>query len=134
MHDGIVDSQLLFITDEVWFHVNGSVNAQNVRIWSHKNPHATQQVPLHSEKVGVWCAVSARRIIGPLFFHGTVNSDSYVNDILNTERQHGYFQQDNATAHMANVTMVAIREVFFFIWFVRLLALRPLLAYCASLG
>jgi hypothetical protein len=23
---------------------------------------------------------------------------------------------------------------FFFIWFVRLLALRPLLAYCASLG
>jgi hypothetical protein len=25
-------------------------------------------------------------------------------------------------------------ENFFFIWFVRLLALRPLLAYCASLG
>jgi hypothetical protein len=24
--------------------------------------------------------------------------------------------------------------LFFFIWFVRLLALRPLLAYCASLG
>jgi hypothetical protein len=23
---------------------------------------------------------------------------------------------------------------FFFIWFVRVLALRPLLAYCASLG
>jgi hypothetical protein len=26
------------------------------------------------------------------------------------------------------------QAVFFFIWFVRLLALRPLLAYCASLG
>jgi hypothetical protein len=25
-------------------------------------------------------------------------------------------------------------HVFFFFWFVRLLALRPLLAYCASLG
>jgi hypothetical protein len=25
-------------------------------------------------------------------------------------------------------------HMFFFIWFVRLLALRPLLAYCASLG
>jgi hypothetical protein len=27
-----------------------------------------------------------------------------------------------------------IMEPVFFIWFVRLLALRPLLAYCASLG
>jgi hypothetical protein len=28
------------------------------------------------------------------------------------ERKHGYFQQDNATAHTANATMVAIWEVF----------------------
>jgi hypothetical protein len=49
-----------------------------------------------------------------------VNSDRYVNGILNSffnqltaeERQHGYFQQDDATAHTANATMVAIREVF----------------------
>jgi hypothetical protein len=48
-----------------------------------------------------------------------VNSDSYVNDILNPffnqltaeERQYGYFQQDNATAHPANATVVAIQEV-----------------------
>jgi hypothetical protein len=69
----------------------------------------------------VWCAVSPRRIIGPIFFHETVNSDRYVNDILNPffnqltaeERQYGYFQQDNATtAHTANAAMVAIREVF----------------------
>jgi hypothetical protein len=47
-------------------------------------------------------------------------SDCYVNDILNPfvnqltaeERQHGYFQQDNATAYMANATMAAIQEVF----------------------
>jgi hypothetical protein len=49
-----------------------------------------------------------------------MNSDHYDNDILNPffnqltaeERQHGYFQQDNATAHTANATMAAIREVF----------------------
>jgi hypothetical protein len=29
---------------------------------------------------------------------------------------------------------IATDYIFFFIWFVRLLALRPLLAYCASLG
>jgi hypothetical protein len=81
---------------------------------------AIQLVSLHSEKVGVWCAVSPRRIIGPLFFHETVNSDRYVNDILNSffsqltveERQHGCFQQDDATAHKANATMFAKREVF----------------------
>jgi hypothetical protein len=49
-----------------------------------------------------------------------VNSDRYVDDILNPffnqltaeERQHEYFQQDNATAHKANATMVTIWEVF----------------------
>jgi hypothetical protein len=33
VHHGIVDPQLLFMTDEAWFHVSGHVNAQNVRIW-----------------------------------------------------------------------------------------------------
>jgi hypothetical protein len=50
-----------------------------------------------------------------------VNSDRYVNDILNPffnqltaeERQHVYFQQDDdAAAHKANATMFAIWEVF----------------------
>jgi hypothetical protein len=49
-----------------------------------------------------------------------MNSDRYINDILNSffnqltaeERQHGYYQQDNATAYTANATMVAIWEVF----------------------
>jgi hypothetical protein len=49
-----------------------------------------------------------------------VNSDRYVNDIPNPffnqltaeEKQYGYFQQDNATAHTASASMVAIREVF----------------------
>jgi hypothetical protein len=44
-----------------------------------------------------------------------VNSDRYVNDTLNPffnqltaeERQYGYFQQDNATAHTGNAAMVA---------------------------
>jgi hypothetical protein len=53
VHDGIVDPQLLFMTDEAWFHVSGRVNAQNARMWSDDNPHAIYQVPLQSEKVGV---------------------------------------------------------------------------------
>jgi hypothetical protein len=72
----------MFKTDEALFHVSAHVSAQNVRIWSDENPHAIQQVPLHSEKVGVSCAVIPYLVIGLLFFHETVNSDSYVNDIL----------------------------------------------------
>jgi hypothetical protein len=112
-----MDPQLLFMTDEAWFHVSGHVIAQNVRRWSDENPHTTQKVPLHREKVGVWCVVCLWRIIGPIFFCETVNSGHYVNDILNPffnqltaeERQCGCFQQGNATAHTA---MVAIRKVF----------------------
>jgi hypothetical protein len=36
----------------------------------------------------------------------------FFNQLTAEERQHGYFQQDSATAHTANATMVAIWEVF----------------------
>jgi hypothetical protein len=62
VHDGIVDPQVLIMTDEAWLHLSGHANAQNVRIWSDENPHAIQQMPLQSEKVGVWCTVSPRPI------------------------------------------------------------------------
>jgi hypothetical protein len=120
VHDGIVDSQLLFITNEVWFHVKGHVSAQNVRLWSNGTPHTIQQVPYHSEEMEVWCALNLLQIIGPLFFCQTMNSDHYVNDILNVfftqltaeERQYEYVEQDNATVHMANTTMVANGKCF----------------------
>jgi hypothetical protein len=58
-------------------------------------------------KVGVWCAVSVRRIVGPVFFNGTINCERYVQVILGQfspglteeERLYGWFQQDSATAH-----------------------------------
>jgi hypothetical protein len=30
VHDGVVDPQLLFITDEAWVYLSGPVSAQNV--------------------------------------------------------------------------------------------------------
>jgi hypothetical protein len=32
MHNGLVDPQLLFITDEAWVYVSGHVNTQNVNM------------------------------------------------------------------------------------------------------
>jgi hypothetical protein len=44
--------------------------------------HRIHKVLLHPVKVGVWCAVSARRIVGPVFFHETINCERYVQIIL----------------------------------------------------
>jgi hypothetical protein len=47
----------VFYSDGAWFHLSGYVNRQNSRIWSAENPHTFCERPLHSLKVGVWCAV-----------------------------------------------------------------------------
>jgi hypothetical protein len=59
-----------FFSDESWFHLSGYVNSQNMRMWSGENPHYYIEVPLHSQKIGVWAAISRRRLIGPIFFEG----------------------------------------------------------------
>jgi hypothetical protein len=114
MQDSLVDSQLLFIIDVAYFHVNGYVNSGNTRIWSDENPH-----PIHHIKFRMWCVVSARRIVSPIFDHKTVNSDRHVKKTLeifehltDDERQYGYFQQDNATEKIARNSIIALQEVF----------------------
>ena len=88
-------------------------------MWATSNPHAINETPLHAEKVGVWCAISRLRIIGPIFFHDTVNTDRYlhiftefVNQLDDIELRNGYFQQDGATCHTSNDSMTHIRSFF----------------------
>ncbi|GFV96488.1 uncharacterized protein TNCV_1999401 [Trichonephila clavipes] len=57
-------------TDEVHFHLDGSVNTHNCRIWETDNPHSTLRVPLHSPKATVWYGFSCGMgsfILGPYF-------------------------------------------------------------------
>jgi hypothetical protein len=82
VHDGIVNPELLFFSDEAWLHLSGYVNTQNNRFWSSENPHQLHEHPLHDIKVGAWCAVTSKRIIGPVFYNETINSQRYVNLIL----------------------------------------------------
>ena len=115
-----LNMDLFLISDESWFHLSGYVNSQNNRFWAAENPHYFHETPLHAQKVGVWCAVSARRIIGPIFFHQTLNSARYIADIFNPfvaalteeEKTYGYFQQDGATAHTAGQTLEHIYTIF----------------------
>jgi hypothetical protein len=52
-------------------------------LWANENPNAMHEEPLHSEKIGVWCGMSRRRIIGPIFFEETIKTDAYM-EIFNT--------------------------------------------------
>lgn len=96
-----------FFSDEVWFQLDGYVNSQIYRIWSSENPHVYLESGLHPQKIGVWCALSRRRIVGPIFFETTVNSAVYVDlaqqfiTLLEPDERYVYFQQDNAKAHIS---------------------------------
>jgi hypothetical protein len=76
--DGELDQMLYFLSDKALFHLSGHVKSQNIRYWSAENPHNLHQVPLHDHKIGFWSAVSASRIIGPIYFDTTVNTDVYL--------------------------------------------------------
>jgi len=111
---------ITFFTDEAWFYLSGAVNSQNSRIWSAANPYEFHESPLHDQKIGVWLAISRSRIVGPIFFEETINSERYctailqpfVNQLSEFERQNGYFQQDGATAHTSNQSMRFLSDVF----------------------
>lgn len=117
-YDNILEKT--FFTDEAWFNLSGYVNSQNRRIWCAENPHEYVQKPLHSQKIGVWCAISKRRIIGPIFFNDNVNSDLYLDHIIHPfigelneeERESAWFQQDGATAHTSNKSLRVLRQHF----------------------
>jgi hypothetical protein len=72
VHDREVDPQLVFYSVEAWFSLCGEVNSQNNQYWCAENPRFINELPLHDERIGVWCV---RRIIGPIFYNDTVHED-----------------------------------------------------------
>lgn len=77
----IADFNYFFFSYEAWFQLDGYINSQNYRVWSTNKPHAYVDKSLHPPKIGVWCAISRRRIVGPIFFETTIDSDTYC-DII----------------------------------------------------
>ena len=49
-----------FYSDEAWFHLNGYIDSQNMRIWSDEKPHEFIDEPLQRQKIGVWAATGHR--------------------------------------------------------------------------
>ncbi len=123
-----VNLEDIFFSDEAHFDLHGNVNKQNMRYYAECNPKITCPKPLHSPRVTVWCAVSARAIVGPYFFEDdagsnvTVNGDRYLKMLdefflpsLRRRRiplSRTWFQQDGATAHIRNDVLTLLRQKF----------------------
>jgi hypothetical protein len=93
------------------------VNSQNNQYLSAENPRF---IPLHDKRIGVWCAISAHRITGLIFFDDTVNAARYVNNNLSPffaklteeERLYGVLQLDSEITHTAYVSLESLQKVF----------------------
>ena len=70
--------ELLLFSDEAVFHIEGGINRKNSIHWAEDNPHWTIEKSLNSPKVMVWAACGVPGIIGPFFFEGSVDGDSYL--------------------------------------------------------
>ena len=99
-------------SDEAYFYLTESSNKQNNRIWCKSRPDYRIEVPLHSEKIHVFCAISANKIFGPFYFEESVKKENYLQmlktflwpKILNTsDHKKYYFQQDGAAAHTSKI-------------------------------
>jgi hypothetical protein len=55
----------------------------NNRIRRAENPHTFHERPLHTLKVGVWCAARGRRMTGVIFFSETITAERYQKLIMN---------------------------------------------------
>ena len=60
-------------SDECHFYLNGHVNTHNCVLWGSSKPTNVIQVPLHSDKLTVWCGFNAFFILKPLFLEETIN-------------------------------------------------------------
>jgi hypothetical protein len=56
-------------SDKATFHIPGTVNRHNCRIWGSENPHVVWEHERDTPKLNVWCGLTSARVIGPLFFH-----------------------------------------------------------------
>lgn len=83
LHNGLVDPQLLFITDEAYFHISSYINSQDTSVWSNGNSlGAPDSVTWH--KIGILCVVNAVWIVGPVFYHKALNSWLMMKDSMAT--------------------------------------------------
>ncbi|VVC25086.1 Hypothetical protein CINCED_3A018090 [Cinara cedri] len=59
----MIEIIFVLLYDEAHFWLNGYVNKQIDRIWTEEQPEEVQKLPLHPDKITVWCGLWAGGII-----------------------------------------------------------------------
>ena len=119
--------ELMIMSDEADFHLDGRVNKQNCRLWSEESPHLMDEIENFSPKVSVWCGIMKDCVIGPYFFEDnnqpvTVNATRYCQMIKrylipqlrrrNLSINKLWFQQDGSRPHWAKMSIELLKETF----------------------
>uniref|UniRef100_V5GPD3 Transposable element Tc3 transposase n=1 Tax=Anoplophora glabripennis TaxID=217634 RepID=V5GPD3_ANOGL len=120
----------IIFSDEASFYLNGTVNKQNCRYWSDRNPHWMMEAHTqHPQKVNVWAGIVGNRILGPYFFEGNLDGARYLEFLQfhlvpslsvlfpNEEdpdlpNETIWFQQDGAPPHYASAVRRYLDDVF----------------------
>ena len=115
-------------SDEATFKTNGHVNRHNSVYWCDTNPFQILQKDVNAPGITVWCGLSSSGLVGPYFFEGTVNGESYLKLLkeqvwpILSEREDIHklhFQQDGAPPHYATKVREWLDEHFPGRWFGR---------------
>jgi len=95
-------------SDEAQFKLNGTVNRHNCVYWAPENLRVHVGKAVNLPVVYVWCGLSARGLIGPFFFEGTVTGEAYLEMLRSSilpaihalnENSEVFYQQDGAPPH-----------------------------------
>lgn len=74
LHDGEIDPTLSLVSGKAWFHLSELMNPQTKRFM------LIHKVTSHDVHLGMWCAMSANRITGPIYisWYDTVTVTYYT--------------------------------------------------------
>lgn len=128
--ENTVNLRNILFSDESTFTLNGQVNRQNCRYWADENPHWMREGHTQwPEKVNVWAGIIGDQVIGPIFFNGNLNGETYLQfleeelipnlailfpDHLEADvpNHNIWFQQDGAPPHFARPVREYLDEIF----------------------
>lgn len=114
----LTDRKNVMFSDECAIY--RSSRNRNVYFWSKENPHFYEEVENNPPHVMLWAGMTSEYLIGPYFFEGSVNQDSYlhmINEWLIPEltRREIFdtviLQQDGAPPHFAMSVRRRLNEV-----------------------
>ena len=65
----------VIFTDKCSIYADGK---SKTVVWAKENPYYYEQIKQYPPHIMVWCAISAKCLIGPFICHGRITSENYI--------------------------------------------------------